>query len=494
MGKARKRLGLGLVCAALIFLFNPMVSVIDIFPDCIGYLLLCMGITQLADMDYHFEEALKYFKRMLIASAVQLASVLVIFGLVTDRERPTAFLLLSFIFAVVELIFMTHAFNCFYEGFLYTGSRLGSTAIFAINKKDLSRYERKCRRRDEELEAKNRKRAALGLSPLAAKEILAPKSATVKAARLTLAFIITKACLTVLPEMAALTLSSYDESSRFSFLYNFIPLFRRFAILIGIPVGIVWLVKTLRYVRSLMEDRPYIATLKRKYVTEVEPKTYIFIQRAVKLAFAVMCVGIVFCADIYMESNTFNLLPDTLCALILIGSLLLLRKFVRIPVYTYLLCGVYAVFSAVTFVLSSRFFTEYTLNLTNIRPEAHDAFLVLQVAEIADAVLFFAMLLSLLPVLSAIIKQYTGFSPVSDGNVQFEDKVRYVHATLHKRLIVMAIMGALCLASGICYILLVKNVTFMWIVDFLVCGSLAVYTILTLNAIVQEVEYKYLLN
>ena len=104
------------------------------------------------------------------------------------------------------------------------------------------------------------------------------------------------------------------------------------------------------------------------------------------------------------------------------------------------------------------------------------------------------MLLSLLPVLSAIIKQYTGFSPVSDGNVQFEDKVRYVHATLHKRLIVMAIMGALCLASGICYILLVKNVTFMWIVDFLVCGSLAVYTILTLNAIVQEVEYKYLLN
>ncbi|MBR4873150.1 MAG: hypothetical protein IKV00_04865 [Clostridia bacterium] len=494
MGKARKHLGLGLVCAALVFLFNPMISVIDVLPDCIGYLLLCMGITQLADMDYHFEEALKYFKRMLIASAIQLGSVLVIFGLVTDRERPTAFLLLAFIFSVVELIFMTHAFRCFYEGFLYTGSRLGSTAVFAIDEKDNSRYEEKCRRRDEKLNAENRKRASRGLDPLAPKEIPAPKSATVKAARLTTAFIIAKVCLTVLPEMAALSLSSYDETTRFSFLYNFIPMFRRFAVLIGIPVGIVWLVRIRRYVRSLMADRPYMATLKHKYVTEIEPKTYIFIQRAIKLAFAVMSVGIVFCADMYMESNTFNILPDTLCALILIGALLLLRKFVKVPVYTYLLCGIYAALSTVTFVVSSRFFTNYTLNLTNIREEAHNAFLVLQVTEIADAALFFAMLLSLLPVLSAIIKQYTGFAPVSGGNVQYEDKVRYVHAMLRKRLIVMAIMGALCLVSGICYILLVKNVTFMWIVDFLVCGTLAVYTILTLNAIVQEVEYKYLLN
>ena len=113
--------------------------------------------------------------------------------------------------------------------------------------------------------------------------------------------------------------------------------------------------------------------------------------------------------------------------------------------------------------------------------------------EIADSLLFFAMVISILPVLSAVIKQYTGFAPVSDGNVQMDDKIRYVHSMLNKRLVVLAILSALCLVSGVCYILLVKAVTFMWIVDFLVCITFAVYAILTLNAITQEVEYKYLL-
>ena len=130
MGKARKNLGLGLVCISFLFLFNPVLAVIDILPDFIGYLLLCIGISQLADMNYHFEESLRYFKRMLVVSIIQMSSIFLLFGLVTGRERPTAILLFSFTFAIVEIIFLTHAYNQFFEGFLYLGSRMQATTVF----------------------------------------------------------------------------------------------------------------------------------------------------------------------------------------------------------------------------------------------------------------------------------------------------------------------------------------------------------------------------
>lgn len=493
MGKARKNLGLGLVFVAFFFLFNPSASVMDPLPDFIGYLLICVGITQLADLNYHFEESLKYFKRMLIASIIQFASIFLLFGMVTGKERPTAFLLFSFTFAAIEVIFLTHAYNQFFEGFLYMGSRMEAIAVFAIPNRVILRHQAKCAREEKRLEMENRRRRGKGLPERRPRELASPKNNTVSVAHFTVIFIVLKAILTVLPEVSALSLSSYDETSRFNFLYNYIGLFRTTAIFIGFCIGIAWLIKILRYLLSVIKDRDFMTALTEKYVAEVEPKTYIFIQRAIKLAFAVMSVGIVFCADIYMESNTINILPDVICAVLLLISLLLLRKFVKIPVYSYAFCGFYAVFSVFTYITSSQFFGKHTLTLTDIRIESYTAFQQLKVVEIADSILFFAMMLSLLPVLSAIIKQYTGFSPVSDGNVQLDDKIRYVHTMLSKKLVVIAILSAVCLVSGVCYILLVKAVTFMWIVDFLTCLVLAIYTILALNAIVQEVEYKYLL-
>ena len=158
MGKARKNLGLGLVCASFLFLFNPVVSVVDILPDFIGYLLLCTGITQLADMNYHLEEALRYFRRMILVSLLQLFSIFFAFGFTTGRERPTVLLLFAFTFAAIEIIFLSHAYNQFFEGFLYMGSRLDGTAVFRIKESENRRYEKKCLRQEKRLQQENQKR------------------------------------------------------------------------------------------------------------------------------------------------------------------------------------------------------------------------------------------------------------------------------------------------------------------------------------------------
>lgn len=493
MGKARKNMGLGLVIAAFFFLFNPYLSVVDVIPDFIGYALLCIGISQLADMNYHFEEALRYFKKMLLVSLAQTFCLFILFGFVTGKERPTALLLFAFTFAAIDIIVLTHAYNAFFEGMIYMGSRMDSTAVFHISEAQQKRFQRKKEKWEARIQKENERRKKKNLPARPLRELRAPQNATSRMALFTTVFVVVKAVLTALPEFASLALSSAEDTAQNRFeLYDFIGLFREVELLILVPLGIAWLVKMVKYVRSLTNDTAFMSALYEKYVTEVEPKSYLFIQRAIKLAFAVFSIGALFSIDFYIENN--SILPDFLCPIIFIVALLLLKKFIKIPFYTYLLCGAHAVTSAITYILSANFYSNYTLSLTNIRIEAYNAFQIVSIVKIVDSVLFFAMMLSLLPVLHTVIKSYTGFAPVSEANVHSEEKLRYVHSMLGKKLIVLLVIAALGTVSSICYILLVRDVTFMWMIDFVLYAAFAVHTFTSLNAIAEEVEYKYLLN
>ena len=48
--KIKKKMGLGLIIASLFFFFNPDISVIDLIPDTVGYILLTLGLSHLSLM------------------------------------------------------------------------------------------------------------------------------------------------------------------------------------------------------------------------------------------------------------------------------------------------------------------------------------------------------------------------------------------------------------------------------------------------------------
>ena len=490
MGKARKNLGLGLVCLSFVFLFDPPLAIIDFLPDLIGYLLLCIGISQLADMNYHFEEALRYFKRMVAVSAIQLLSFFV-FGIVPSRELPTTILLLTFTFSVIQVVFLSHAYTQFFEGFLYLGSRMNAKNVFHTEKQQL-RFEKIQAKKSERLKRLEvEKPQKFSRLTKRKRNLTAIKNNTTSTLRITVVFVVIKAVLSVLPEFSVLAGHS-DGSSPFYFLHNHTSMFRAISLCILIPLGIWWMLRSIGYIRSIIQDRPFMQALTDKYVTEIQPKTHIFIQRAIKLAFTVFAIGTAFSIDFYVDNN--SILPDFLCPLIFLVALILLKRFIKVPVYSYLACCVNLISSAVVYWLSAVFYSSYTLSLATFRVDAYEAFQVLTVAKIADSVLFFGMILSCLPVLTAVVREYTGFSPVTAPNVQIQDKIRYVHGYLQKKLTVFGILAVLCCASGIAYILLLKRFNFMWIIDFLVCLCFTVYSISMLNTIGEEVQYKYLLD
>lgn len=491
MGKAKKNLGLGLICVAVFFLFNPWLAVFDVLPDVIGYLLLCAGLTQVADINYHMEDALRYFKKMILVSCVHLFSLFIFFGFVTAKERPVATLLLTFIFALIEVILLTHAYRQMFEGFLYMGSRMDATAIF--NKESYIQKKEKQRQNIlADWERKNEERQRKELPPLPPPKFRPIKTATAKISALTMAFVIVKAILTVLPEFSALTEQATHVSTRFVFLYDFIGLYRTFTIFLLLPVCVIWLVSMLRYITSITADRPFMQAITEKYKNEVEPKTHLFIQRAVKLAFAILSIGALFSINFYIEDN--SILPDFICSLLVLAALVMLRRFVKIPLYSYLSCVLHAAASGVNYILAMRFYENYSLSSTGIRLEAHHAFFGVQIVHILSALLFFLMILSLVPIFKQIITLYTGFTPPESANTKISDKIEYVHRMLCKKLVGFLIIAAICTVSGIAYILLVKTVNFIWIIDLVIHSVFAIYTFTMLNSISEEISQKYLLS
>ena len=111
MGKVKKNLGIGKLIIAALFLFNPNLVIIDYLPDFIGYIFLLLGISQLADLNYHFEEAQNLFKRMFIVSLAQFISLFVVFGFLPPREQSSSIMLVSFAFGALELILLIPAFK-----------------------------------------------------------------------------------------------------------------------------------------------------------------------------------------------------------------------------------------------------------------------------------------------------------------------------------------------------------------------------------------------
>lgn len=457
MTKERKNLGLGLLPIAALFFFNPPLGgFMDPLPDVIGYLLMFLGLRNLGDLNHHIEDALSAVRRMIAVSACQLLSVFWLFGFCSPKERPVSILLVAFAVSVLEILFTIQAFRQMFEGFLYLGSRHGSSAVFAGGRAKTAR------------------------------------NATEKIASFTSFFIISKAVFSTLPEFASLTIGSYNDHNSLWFLYDYISLLRIFALLILLPIGVVWLIKFGKYIHSLLRDIPFLQSLTEKYRAEVLPKQDLFLRRSVRVGTVILSIGILLSLDVYMDY--ISIFPDFLCPIILLVGFMSLKPYLGKKSLFPVLAVVNTLSSAAVYFYSIYFYDHFTMSLALFSEKALFAYYAFCALKIVDQLLFLAMILSLLHALGHIIENYTGFAPLNAGNFNSEDKIRYVHETLHQRVKILRILSILCAIGSIFYILFVRTLTFAWWVEFLSCLTLVWYFMSTLRAITDEVESKYLLS
>ena len=135
--KAKK--GNLLLFLALLFLINPSIQVVDIFPDFIAYFIIINRISYATDRAPYFAEAKSALSKLTLVSLLKLpAYFVVVFARSGNVGDTDIYALFAFSFAFVEAIFSVIAVYYLFEGAFYIGQRTDAISLirpFYINRK-----------------------------------------------------------------------------------------------------------------------------------------------------------------------------------------------------------------------------------------------------------------------------------------------------------------------------------------------------------------------
>ena len=127
--KLNRYLGFGYMLAGAFFLFEPYIGIIDLLPDALGYLLICLGLYRLADLDERLSEALKGARSLALVGIARWVAMFLVFGFVSPAEQPVFMLLMLFSLGVLDCILLIPMWKHLGGGLQYLGARSDATAM-----------------------------------------------------------------------------------------------------------------------------------------------------------------------------------------------------------------------------------------------------------------------------------------------------------------------------------------------------------------------------
>lgn len=458
MTKEKQRLGLGTVTAALIFLFNPNITVIDLLPDCIGYALLCAALARLADLHESIGMAVSAFRKMIFVDAAKLLAILWIFGMTVPTERSSSILLWTFVFGTVEMIFLIPTYQKLFHGIAELGYFYPNTSI---------------------LETENAKKG---------------KSRTDRMHRLTVIFVSVKAIMPILPELADLSQGTYDETAVASTanLYRFVGLLRAMTFIPVLIVGIVWLARAARYFARLRRDDALMDALESKYDAQVRPKVGLFVSRRFGMTFALLMVALTLTLDLRVDSQ--NLLPDFLSAAVL--AILFVQRESAPRRFGWLGAVIpYFVLSLLAGGVEAYFFEHYRYGLLIKNDTAMLTYILLIVANALKGIAFLAVIALLIRSLRQTVTDHTGYVVGRELHNNNEEKmIADLQSDLNRNLRFAGIAALLYVLSDVCYDLFIPRLGFFVVIPT-VFGVLCIALFArAMWAIRDAIETKYMLE
>lgn len=480
--RPRKRMGFLLIALSALFLFNPDIAVFDLLPDVFGYVLMSVGLSSLSYLNYHFEESAKRFQRLIALGAARLAFVIVLFGLVNSTDRPTAMLLGNFVFGVLELLTLLPAYKHLFEGLLYAGSRAGvGESVFRPTAAS-KLWSHLIKRRSE----------------------FGGQSATVSVTEsfsfMTALFAVCKVTLGVLPEFSVLT----EHAEGAVNLYAYVWIFRVVAVLLGLVLGVAWLLIALRYYFGILRDKVFVEALHAKYMCEIYPNEDLFVAKRYKLGSFFLMLGVMLSIDLPMDD--VNILPDVLCALCLMAGVLSLRYYVSSWKASVAVLSAYAIASLAESYWQIRYFrlegfeAEAALN----GAKATEAYTVSIVFSAVCAVLFVLSMLCVIYCLKDIIRAHTGFE-VAHVDMQTYGRKNALHKQLIRGLVPVLVMVCVCALGGVVYTVMLPHsgvggewyrilASTMWVINLFLGVVLVVVFSEKNNDIMEQLHNRYLLT
>ncbi|MBQ3041023.1 MAG: hypothetical protein IJD42_05425 [Clostridia bacterium] len=410
---------------AVIFLFNPIVSVFDIFPDFIGYLLLMKAFSN-ASYVYDKADETKYaFRTMAIVSIFKIVSLIIL-----PFTDATMALVFSFSFAIIEIIFGFGAYQ-----------KLFDTISFI------------CLRCGEE--------QAVG------------KSERLK--KFTAFFFVVRVVSSTIPDLFALFLSDPQKAWMYRFRIIFFILF----VTIATIVGLIWLARCVHFFKHSLTDE-LKARIDADFNEEMKDRQSVFFSKDFIFAISVILVSMIFTIDFYIDE--IEMLSDILLApIFLCGFLFLVKKgyivLKKVEKLLILSLVVHFASSILNTIFLARFNKEYhTINLIS-NENAQRLFLPVQIFNTIEALSIVAIVLLCTHLLKAYSIQKIYENPKFFAEYSVDNFVKEYTGNLSRKIKALWVFTIISAVCAIIYPFAIPYFEAFVVVDIL--SSLIFYMVLT---------------
>ncbi len=284
----RRRLGLCWLIPAALFLADPNIAFYDWLPDCIGYLLMLWGLSQVRDLSDRVSDACERLKKMLLVSACLLLVRIYLHYILpmgedgmNALENSMLLLLGSFVALILQCYYLLPAFRELLLGMETLVEREGGVVL------------------------PNRRGKSAGERLLARTRV----------------FVVANAILSLLPEASALFGVDYAGGQTAVDWSRFVGLFRTFAAFFALILSIVWLVSYLAFWIRILRDRTLRERLETRYTHEILPQTHLLDLRRLRLSFCVLILASIFLINLRVEG--MDLFPVFLLPVLALAGLFL---------------------------------------------------------------------------------------------------------------------------------------------------------------------------
>ena len=231
-----------------IFLFNPLISVIDVLPDFLGYYFLMKAFTPTSYIFDNASDLYDSIKRMMIIGVIKFFCTFLIF--VTDT---TMALVLSFSFAIVEVIYGLTMLAKLFDVTSYIRLRYDNNASTAAAERMKS---------------------------------------------FSIFFLIAKVVLGFVPDLTALTIGN---SSLKMDLTRFRPVLFVMSALIALIFGVIWFVRYTKFFKNAFSDR-LVERVEAEYNEQKVLRPGLFMAKDYMFAIKLLSVGVLFVFDMSIDS------------------------------------------------------------------------------------------------------------------------------------------------------------------------------------------------
>ncbi len=439
----KKRLGFGYFIAAVIFLANPCINVIDILPDFFGYIFLIAGLSKWADLCPNVSDAVLGLKKLRWFMLIKLFVSLLV-PIVDD----TYVLVFTFGFAVIELMYALSAAWRIFDGFEYFGTRFSGNSVF-LNIKTL--------------------RTVTNL------------------------FFVLKSLFCVLPELCSLSSFEYSgyvtSTPQIDFGAYKAPL-TVFNIFIWSLIAVLWLVNILPYIIRISRDTPFLERVLHDYDLEITENVGLAFRRTLHSAVTLIIAGFVFFPNLWIDG--VNVIPTFIGAIFLTAAMVKLAKMSPVSKGTITAQIIFALVSLISYAASLIFELYYGIAMIQHSFEAYDLYNITRALAIVEYGAMGVAVYMIYREIRRLIRMHLAPDPdVTDK------RLCDIYET-HRREADMGVIAGfvgfvIALIINIVYSVMRADIAPQYyIIPLLAMGIWFVYMINNLWHLYEQIEYKYI--